>query len=57
MVGAKFVRAQSLIVTGVLAGFAVFICVTIFDINPGRVHGRDRSSSSCCRARASAQAG
>jgi amino acid transporter len=34
MVGAKFVaRAQSLIVAGVLAVFAVFICVTIFNLN------------------------
>ena len=34
LVGAKFVaRAQSLIVTGVLGVFAIFICVTIADIN------------------------
>ena len=36
MVGAKFVtRAQSLIVAGVLVVFAVFIAVTIFNINFG----------------------
>jgi amino acid transporter len=35
LVGAKFVaRAQSLIVAGVLGVFAVFICVTIVNINP-----------------------
>ena len=34
MIGAKFVeRAQTLIVAGVLAVFAVFICVTLFNIN------------------------
>jgi amino acid transporter len=35
LVGAKFVaNAQSLIVTGVLGVFAVFICVTIVNMNP-----------------------
>ena len=35
LVGAKFVaNAQSLIVAGVLAVFAVFICVTIVNLNP-----------------------
>jgi amino acid transporter len=35
LVGATFVaKAQSLIVTGVLAVFAVFICVTIANLNP-----------------------